>query len=100
MHPNREAPRCLPCDFVDPLLEQPNGRDACAAPNAGNPAQYAAPRVCPCTPKALCAADSGQVFNKSTCNNPTPAFLYEGQNPQYVVFVVVVVVWGMCFPRL
>ena len=80
-HPSREAPRCLPCDLVDPLLDQPNGRDACAA--ATTPAQFLAPRVCPCTPAALCMADTGAIFNKTTCNDPTPKFVNEGQ-PQCV----------------
>lgn len=82
-HPNREAPRCLPCDLVDPLLDQPNGRDACAA--ATTPTQFLAPRVCPCTPAVLCRADTGAIFNKSTCSDPTPKFVNEGQ-PQCVFF--------------
>ncbi|KAK9785869.1 hypothetical protein WJX73_002692 [Symbiochloris irregularis] len=44
LHPNRDAPRCLPCNFADPLLA--NGS---CAPQQG----FIAPQGCPCTPETI-----------------------------------------------
>ncbi|DBB03610.1 hypothetical protein WJX82_006761 [Trebouxia sp. C0006] len=48
MHPNRSAPRCLPCGYQDPL-HQPNGTSIHVP--AGS---YRAPEGCPCTLETLC----------------------------------------------
>ncbi|KAK9816820.1 hypothetical protein WJX72_005362 [[Myrmecia] bisecta] len=50
-HPNREAPRCLPCNFDD------SGLDKSRAP-------FNAPKGCPCTPQLLCDTDERGIFNQ------------------------------------
>ena len=49
-HPNRDAPRCLPCNFPDHHLDQ-------------SKAPFRAPKGCPCTPKLLCETDERKIFN-------------------------------------
>ncbi|DBA97859.1 hypothetical protein WJX82_007212 [Trebouxia sp. C0006] len=50
MHPNRSAPRCLPCGYHDPL-HAPNGTS-----NHVPKGSYKAPEGCPCTIETLCRA--------------------------------------------
>ncbi|KAL3137758.1 hypothetical protein ABBQ38_005021 [Trebouxia sp. C0009 RCD-2024] len=48
MHPNRSAPRCLPCNYPDPL-HAPDGTSSHVP--AGS---YRAPEGCPCTLETIC----------------------------------------------
>lgn len=87
VHPNREAPRCLPCEYQDPLLDAPNGARACAEAG-GNLTrtgwQFPAPRACGCTRADLCKADvEGRVFNNATCDGPAPEFKIVPGDPKY-----------------
>ena len=62
-HPNRHAPRCLPCNFPDQHL------DRLSAP-------FRAPKGCPCTPQLLCEHDERGIFNKY-CDIPrAPTMTY------------------------
>lgn len=81
LHPNREAPRCLPCELDDPLLEPGALADCVTAVNSTKSgAQFAAPRTCTCTRAALCHADNWNTFNKSTCDTEFPEFqIYPGE---------------------
>ncbi|KAL3161801.1 hypothetical protein ABBQ38_008893 [Trebouxia sp. C0009 RCD-2024] len=57
MHPARSAPRCLPCNYTDPLQAQPHSNN------------FEAPRGCPCTRECLCAHDNLKVFGGAeVCN--------------------------------
>lgn len=50
-HPNKEAPRCLPCHHKPP-------EDTSRAP-------FQAPIGCPCTPQVLCDTDPNhRVYNR------------------------------------
>lgn len=56
-HPARAAPRCLPCNYFDPLQGAPHSN------------QFEAPRGCPCTKEYLCAHDNLKVFGGAdVCN--------------------------------
>eukprot|EP00891_Asterochloris_glomerata_P009889 jgi/Astpho2/9889/fgenesh1_pg.00152_%23_12_t len=55
-HPNREAPRCLPCEFDDSEVNKS------AAP-------FNAPKGCPCTAQLICDSDERGLFNEF-CDMP------------------------------
>ena len=55
-HPNREAPRCLPCEFDDSQFNKS------AAP-------FNAPKGCPCTAQLICDSDERGLFNEF-CDMP------------------------------
>ena len=55
-HPNREAPRCLPCEFDDSQFNRS------AAP-------FNAPKGCPCTAQLICDSDERGLFNEF-CDMP------------------------------
>lgn len=61
VHPNRSAPRCLPCGYQDPL-HQPNG----TSPNvpAGS---FRAPEGCPCTLETLCKGADNPGYWGENC---------------------------------
>jgi hypothetical protein len=60
-HPHPEAPQCVPCDY--------------AGDTSGLP--FPMPRGCPCTPEALCAADTTGALNRPplACGMPRWALL-------------------------
>ncbi|KAK9828631.1 hypothetical protein WJX72_001195 [[Myrmecia] bisecta] len=57
IHANRRAPRCLPCNYRDPL----------AANKSLVQGQFAAVPACPCTPQVLCEVDNVGAFNRGGC---------------------------------
>ncbi|KAL3145160.1 hypothetical protein ABBQ38_001760 [Trebouxia sp. C0009 RCD-2024] len=59
LHPNRIAPRCLPCNYTDPAEGPPNNKTYVG---------FRAPRACPCTPKDVCASDNLGLFADGDCN--------------------------------
>ncbi|KAK9848859.1 hypothetical protein WJX84_012447 [Apatococcus fuscideae] len=50
-HPNRQAPRCLPCNFDKSKFK-------------GLRPPFEAPIGCPCTPQSICEADDRGIFNQ------------------------------------
>ncbi|DBA83524.1 TPA: hypothetical protein ACH3X2_006448 [Trebouxia sp. C0005] len=57
MHPARSAPRCLPCNYQDPLQGSSSSNE------------FDAPQGCPCTRQFLCAHDNLGVFGGAdVCN--------------------------------
>lgn len=50
-HPNRQAPRCLPCNFDKSKFK-------------GLRPPFEAAVGCPCTPQAICEADDRGIFNQ------------------------------------
>ena len=59
VHASRRAPRCLPCNYTDPLEASGVG----AAINRFN-----AVKACPCTLEAMCkGADNAHIINAWDC---------------------------------
>ncbi|KAK9864797.1 hypothetical protein WJX84_005872 [Apatococcus fuscideae] len=56
VHGNRWAPRCLPCNYTDPLAGK------------SHPFGFAAQPACPCTNEALCRMDNINAFNQDGCH--------------------------------
>ncbi|KAL0032673.1 hypothetical protein WJX79_002223 [Trebouxia sp. C0005] len=75
VHPNPKAPRCLPCDYQDPLQGQvPYG-------------SFDAPMGCPCTSSALCKADvNGVMYNPADCDSDWP-YISHVPSPGYWYFI-------------
>lgn len=68
-HANRQAPRCLPCNYTDPAEEFWEGL----------PDQYTAPWGCPCSTTALCQADKlGNFGVECSWKTNSPGYWYFG----------------------
>ncbi|KAL3155976.1 hypothetical protein ABBQ32_012968 [Trebouxia sp. C0010 RCD-2024] len=61
MHPNRAAPRCLPCGYQDPF-HAPNGTSAHVPTGS-----YRAPEGCPCNVEAVCKGADNPGFWGAEC---------------------------------
>ncbi|KAA6420808.1 MAG: hypothetical protein FRX49_09197, partial [Trebouxia sp. A1-2] len=114
VHPNPKAPRCLPCDYQDPLQGQvPYGSfDApmcasyvsspiCTFPPAETllsclvfttvlhlrQISYTLLQGCPCTSSALCKADvNGVMYNPADCDSDWP-YISHVPSPGYWYFI-------------
>ncbi|DBA90820.1 TPA: hypothetical protein ACH3X1_004023 [Trebouxia sp. C0004] len=58
-HPNRIAPRCLPCNYTDPAEGPPSNKTYVG---------FRAPRACPCKPEDVCKSDNLGLFADGNCN--------------------------------
>ncbi|KAL0019972.1 hypothetical protein WJX79_003049 [Trebouxia sp. C0005] len=58
-HPNRIAPRCLPCNYTDPAEGPPSNKTYVG---------FRAPRACPCKPADVCKSDNLGLFADGDCN--------------------------------